>query len=304
MDNIVVNYLKFIEPKLSESSKFYDKLNESVYQTDLYKFAYKDITIDNFNTKYTNIFYNSLSKLFYGESGNPIEPQYGPGYENRKAKFEKTKAIFQISWTFTKYAVDKLLQDNSTNFPKTILGEITGLQYKLASDFKSPDDVFNKLQNNDMSGFPQELKSKIDKILIDKNKLKEFAISIYTTITDSNKENFKKQILSQSLGQKITNITDEYKKYFPNLSNYSDLDSEIKNIFSSIYIDCYLYVLANSIFNSQKDVVAKTKVEPKTGETAGVKSTKKVSKAGYGKSQPEKTVSSSEIRSTFGKAGF
>ena len=276
MENKVFKYLNFIEPKEPASISFYDNLNESnIYNTESYKWAYKDINLENFDTKYTNIFYNSLSKLLYGESGKPEEPKFGPGYEQSKSKLEKTQKLFSLIWNNAKSAIDKLLQDNKTIFPKSIIDEISKLEYNLPKDFTSSDYVFDRLKNNNLDGFPENLKSKINKIQINTNELKNYSIGIYESVTNSNKDNFNKNI-STTLGNDVNNIVEKLKKvYFPNLQNYSSIESEMKDTFSSLYVDCYLYTLSNSIFNYKKgssDIVKKQDASTEVKKTVSRKS--------------------------------
>ena len=280
MENKVFKYLTFIEPKAPSSISFYDNLNESnIYNTESYKWAYKDINLENFDTKYTNIFYNSISKFLYGESGKPEEPKFGPGYEQSKSKIDKTKKLFSIIWNNTKIAIDKLLQDNKTNFPKSIVEEISSLEYNLPKDFTSSDYVYDRLKNNNLEGFPEALKSKINKIQINPNVLKNYSIGVYTSVTDSNKESFNKNLSTELPNAK--NVLEELKKnYFPNLQKYSSFENEMKDIFSELYVDCYLYTLSNSIFNSKK---GSSDISKKQDDKADVKKTSTRKSSGVAK---------------------
>lgn len=267
MDNKVLKYLTFIEPKLSEGSKFYENINESVYQTDLYKFAYKDITFDNFDKKYTDTYWNSMSKLFYGDYGKPYEPKSGFNYEQNKKWYDKQKEIFNIIWTYNKKAILVILEKNKSQFPKSNLDKIKNLNYNLSDEFKSSDDVFNKLKNNDYNAFPEEIKSILYNTELNTSALEKYAYNIYNSETTKNNENYGKELRNalKLSDDKAKEVKPKLAKYFTNLGNY-DYAVELANICKSVFVDCCLYVFANCIFDSKnngksKDVADSTKTD-------------------------------------------
>lgn len=302
MENIKLTYIPVKKSDVFEGLSFYDNLNESFkYTTDSYKFILKDIDIDIKDLDKTkkmigNIIYNSLSKIFYGDSGKAPDIKLGIGADIQNKKIEASKSWFGAFWHTTIWGTEKSSYEGSaykftteTVIPsvQTIVELIQKSNYKLSSNLSNPDLIVSKIKERNYEGFPDSIKDILNRLQNPQDELNsmkaEFSYRLSNTY-DSNEKSLDK-IIGYDRANKGDSLFYDYLKkyYFPNLLNYKNFESlweEIGLTVANILLDCEYYIFANQIIKKSKATVAsgEQKSEKKVGsnnQPSSEKSTKK-----------------------------
>ena len=98
MKNIKLTYIPVKKSDIFEGLSFYDSLSESfTYTTDSNKWFFKDINIDNMESKIKDIMYNSLIKILFDKDKLP-EPYIGTAASEENAKIDICNRFFKAYW--------------------------------------------------------------------------------------------------------------------------------------------------------------------------------------------------------------
>jgi hypothetical protein len=300
MKNIKLTYIPVKKSDIFEGLSFYDSLSESfTYTTDSNKIILKDIDIKIENDvidsgeaqkKIADIIFNSLSKIFYGDSGKAPDDKLGVGADAQNKKTKASKSWFGTFWHNTIWGTEGSAYKYTTNilipYVGTVISLIRNSEYKLSSTLSNPDLIVSKIKERNYEGFPESIKILLNKLQSSQAELNnikgEFANKLSNTY-NSNEKSLDKIIGYDRANKGDSPFYDYLKKsYFPNLVNYTNFEAlwvEIASTIANILLDCEYYIFANQIIKNSNLKVAteEQKSEKKDGannQPSSEKSTK------------------------------
>ena len=280
MKNIKLTYIPVKKSDIFEGLSFYDSLSESfTYTTDSNKWFFKDINIDNMESKIKDIMYNSLIKILFDKDKLP-EPYIGTAASEENAKIDICNRFFKAYWnlviwggTQTGASVLKYIKEIIIPDTNLFIEELKRKEYKLPKNLSDRDIIVSKIKESKYEDFPDSIKEILIKLfpyLTNKeNSTKKFWDGYYTLSYNPVELNNLDKIIGYTTRDKEGNggFSKKLAYYFPNITQ-EILEKSVKDLVVPLLLDSQYYVFADEIIKNSKDKI-KVKTPIKVPGTTG-----------------------------------